>query len=139
MRATAATSRGRASARASLLLLLLALGAASMPGVSATRKYRGDTSRGIARRARPAHKKQHQRAAPPLTRIDADSPLVKWVGRAVPDGSGAVFFDWEGVTASLIVSNATVVLAEISDACAGVTNIGGGSRWSVEISPPDAR
>ena len=68
----------------------------------------------------------------------ADDARVAWVGRTQPNGSGAVFFDWEGVYATITVSAPyTYVTAAIADNCAG-TGVGGGSRWAVLMTTSDA-
>jgi hypothetical protein len=71
-------------------------------------------------------------AAP--TTIPASSSSVKWVGRAVPDAtSGSVYFDWEGVSASVTISGFTYLTTSIVDNCGG-TSVGGGSRWLVTMT-----
>jgi hypothetical protein len=64
--------------------------------------------------------------------VAADSPLVRWVGRTAAPGSGRVFFDWEGVSASLSLTNFSYLVANIFDDCVG-TGVGGGSRWLVTM------
>lgn len=69
--------------------------------------------------------------------IPAASSLVKWTGRAVADNTtGIVSFDWEGVAASISLTGASYVIANITDSCAG-TAVGGGSRWLVTITTSD--
>lgn len=68
--------------------------------------------------------------------IPATSGQVKWLGRVVPNGN-AMEFDWEGVSATVTVANATYLTVDISDECAGNGAQGGGSRWSVFMSPSD--
>ena len=66
--------------------------------------------------------------------IPAASPSVKWTGRIVANAStGAVAFDWEGVSASVSLTNVSYVIANITDLCGG-TGVGGGSRWLVTIT-----
>jgi hypothetical protein len=75
-------------------------------------------------------------AAAPTT-IPATSPNVRWVGRAVADGP-SMFFDWEGVSATVTVSGgSTYLVATITDECPGST-VGGGSRWLVTMTTADA-
>mmetsp|Transcript_16426 Transcript_16426/g.39089 ORF Transcript_16426/g.39089 Transcript_16426/m.39089 type:complete len:374 (+) Transcript_16426:2-1123(+) len=70
-----------------------------------------------------------------FNKIDASSSLVQWVGRVKPDGR-SVFFDWEGVSATVTVANFSMITATIEDHCQG-SPIGGGSRWAVTFTPSD--
>lgn len=74
-------------------------------------------------------------AAAAFNTIPAGSPLVRWVGRRAPVGasSGPVYFDWEGVSATVTVTNYSFVAAQISDNCPGSAS-GGGSRWLVRMT-----
>jgi hypothetical protein len=74
----------------------------------------------------------------PLTAILASDPRVAWVGRRELLPDGAVAFDYEGVSATVSVTGLGVLLANISDSCAGGP-VGGGSRWLVTYTPADAR
>jgi hypothetical protein len=65
----------------------------------------------------------------------ADLEHVKWVGRTQVAGA-AVGFDWEGVAATVALSKFTWVTVDIVDECGG-TAVGGGSRWSVQMTPSD--
>lgn len=70
--------------------------------------------------------------------IAAADARVRWVGRTAAD-SGAVFFDWEGVSAAVTVAAPfTWLTVDIRDACAGGP-VGGGSRWAVDIATADGR
>lgn len=69
-----------------------------------------------------------------LNVVSASSPLCAWVGRTQARGD-AIYFDWEGVSVSVTVSNFSWVGVEIADNCVG-TIVGGGSRWLVEMSSP---
>jgi hypothetical protein len=60
------------------------------------------------------------------------------VGRRAELPGGGVFFDWEGVSATVNVSGLGVLLANISDNCSGGP-VGGGSRWLVTYTPNDPR
>lgn len=73
-----------------------------------------------------------------LTTIPASDPLVSWVGRRAVLPSGAVGFDYEGVSASMNITGLGVLLANITDSCTGGP-VGGGSRWLVTYTPNDAR
>ena len=75
-------------------------------------------------------------AAAPTT-IAASDPLVSWTGRTLAQGP-AVYFDWEGVSATVVLApGASLLTATITDACAG-TNAGGGSRWAVDMTAAPA-
>ena len=64
--------------------------------------------------------------------------MVSWVGRTEPQGS-SVFFDWEGVAATVTLAPSVRLLtATIVDNCGG-TGVGGGSRWAVSMAPSDGR
>lgn len=68
--------------------------------------------------------------------IPADSPLVRWLGRTQP-ANGSVFFDWEGVSASINLTwPFTWLTVDIDDFCGG-GYAGGGSRWAVTITTAD--
>ena len=73
----------------------------------------------------------------------ASNPLVHWVGRTATGsdlGSGnpsAVYFDWEGVSASVDVANYTWLTVQIYDNCPGNPSGGGGSRWAVSMTTSD--
>ena len=68
------------------------------------------------------------------TQLAASDPLVHWVGRTATGaelGAGnpsAVYFDWEGVSASVDVANVD---------CPGNPSGGGGSRWAVSMTTSD--
>jgi hypothetical protein len=72
--------------------------------------------------------------------IAAADARVRWVGRTAADTtSGAVYFDWEGVSAAVTVAAPfTWLTVDIRDACAGGP-VGGGSRWAVDIATADGR
>jgi hypothetical protein len=72
------------------------------------------------------------------SRISADSSQVKWVGRVQPDSNGGVSFDWEGVSATVTVTNFTYLVVKLSDQCGG-SPVGGGSRWGVTMTTSDAK
>ena len=75
---------------------------------------------------------------PPTAHVlPADAPLVKWVGRSMPDGVGGVLLDWEGVSATVSITSPTWVTVDIRDNCGGGP-VGGGSRWAVDIATADA-
>jgi hypothetical protein len=70
--------------------------------------------------------------------IPATSPNVKWVGRVEASGE-SVYFDWEGVSATVTVAPFVRLLtATINDRCNG-TGAGGGSRWAVSIATADGK
>jgi hypothetical protein len=69
--------------------------------------------------------------------IAADGPLVTWGGRTAPS-DGAVYFDWEGVSASVTLTNYTWLTVDVVDRCGGNPKVGGGSRWAVDIATSDA-
>lgn len=71
---------------------------------------------------------------PSATTVSADSSAVRWMGRREADGSGAVFLDWEGVSASVTLANFTYLTVDIADACMGTSYVGGGTRWAVDIT-----
>jgi hypothetical protein len=75
---------------------------------------------------------------PTANAVAADSPRVRWMGRTAQDGSGAVFLDWEGVTASVTLANFTWLTVDVVDRCTGNAYVGGGSRWAVDIAASDA-
>jgi len=77
-------------------------------------------------------------AAAAVSTISAASPLVRWTGRALSDANGSVFFDWEGVSAEVVLSGASFVTVDIVDACGG-TAVGGGSRWDVHLTSDDPK
>ena len=78
-----------------------------------------------------------RRASAAETMSAADA-RVTWVGRTQTDASGAAFFDWEGVYATVTVAAPfTFLTAAIADNCGG-TGVGGGSRWAVLMTPADA-
>ena len=65
--------------------------------------------------------------------IPASSPLVRWTGRTLPS-SNSVYFDWEGVSATITASPlVNYVTATIVDNCGG-SAVGGGSRWAVTMT-----
>ena len=74
--------------------------------------------------------------------VVASDPLVHWVGRTMSGaelGSGAptaVYFDWEGVSASVNVKNYTYLTVKIADNCPGSPS-GGGARWAVSMTTSD--
>jgi len=69
--------------------------------------------------------------------VTAAGASVTWVGRTLAEGD-AVYFDWEGVSASVTLTNYTYLTVDIDDRCAGAPSVGGGSRWAVDISTSDA-
>ena len=73
-----------------------------------------------------------------LQTLSASDPRVSWVGRRAVLPSGAVVFDYEGVSATVNITGLGVLLANISDSCAGGP-VGGGSRWLVTYTPNDPR
>ena len=76
-------------------------------------------------------------ASAALTTIAASDPLVAWSGRTLPVG-GSVFFDWEGVAATVTLApNVSLLTVTITDACGG-TPAGGGSRWAVDMTADPA-
>eukprot|EP01043_Picozoa_sp_COSAG02_P081487 COSAG02_NODE_19933_length_857_cov_1.485488_1_plen_105_part_01 len=77
-------------------------------------------------------------APAPATTIAAGDPLVRWVGRTVGTPDGPVFFDWEGVSASVNVKDYTWLTVAIKDDCPG-SGAGGGSRWAVTMTTSDTR
>ena len=76
------------------------------------------------------------------SQLAASDPLVHWVGRTatgVELGTGspsAVYFDWEGVAASVNVANYSWLTVQIHDDCPG-GGAGGGSRWAVSMTTSD--
>jgi hypothetical protein len=74
---------------------------------------------------------------PSANSVTASSGSVRWVGRTEA-ASDAIFFDWEGVSASITLSNFTYLTVDIADGCKGTGYVGGGSRWAVDISTSDA-
>ena len=80
----------------------------------------------------------HAQLPPSAKTILANSPLINWVGRTAVDTTGAVFFDWEGVSSTITVAAPyTFITADIVDNCVG-THVGGGSRWAVDITTSDS-
>ena len=75
----------------------------------------------------------------PLTAntVPAGGAAVTWMGRQEADG-GAVYLDWEGVSASVTLTNFTYLTVDIADECAGNPSVGGGSRWAVDIATSNA-
>lgn len=73
---------------------------------------------------------------PTANTISAASASVRWMGRTAADGD-AVFFDWEGVSASVTLTNYTYLTVDIDDKCTGNRYVGGGSRWAVDIATSD--
>jgi hypothetical protein len=74
------------------------------------------------------------------TLLPATSELIKWVGRRSVAGE-LVYFDWEGVNATISVSGFSYVGVYISDNCPG-----SGARWGVtmtssnpNVAPPNHR
>lgn len=73
--------------------------------------------------------------ASPSTVAANDPNNVRWVGRTVQQAD-SVYFDWEGVSATVNVENFTYLLARIVDNCPG-SGAGGGSRWGVTMTSSD--
>jgi hypothetical protein len=68
-----------------------------------------------------------------VTSIPASDPQhVAWVGRHAASGP-AVYLDWVGVSATVMVVNASWLTVDIADHCPG-TSAGGGSRWGVVMN-----
>jgi hypothetical protein len=74
---------------------------------------------------------------PSANTVTAASDAVRWMGRTATTGS-AVFLDWEGVSASVTLRNFTWLTVDIEDNCAGNPDVGGGSRWAVDIATSDS-
>jgi len=69
-----------------------------------------------------------------MSTIPATSSNIKWVGRREPNmNTGSMFFDYEGVSASITLSDFSYLVVNISDNCPGST-VGGGSRWLVTMN-----
>ena len=68
--------------------------------------------------------------------ISASDARVAWVGRRAVSG-GSVYFDWEGVSATISLTNVTWLTVAIDDYCGG-SAVGGGSRWSVAMTTSDS-
>lgn len=81
------------------------------------------------------HDKKHRIRT--TTTIPSTSPNIKWVGRMQPNPTtGSMFFDYEGVSASITLSDVSFLMVNISDNCPGST-VGGGSRWLVTMNTTD--
>eukprot|EP00047_Mylnosiga_fluctuans_P007941 m.256243 g.256243 ORF g.256243 m.256243 type:complete len:383 (+) comp20092_c0_seq1:55-1203(+) len=70
------------------------------------------------------------------TTIPASSPKILWIGRSQTVGS-SVFFDWEGVSATVNLQSFSWLAVNISDNCPG-SSVGGGSRWLVTMTTSNA-